>query len=294
MGGTITVGPSRFEENSYSVEFHASANVKRLFREEVFHFEFVSGSCFPDVPRSIAIIPLVASLLPLSWIYDIKINVDEIDRAFYEAIPRIKLAYTEMLPKLRFGGELSLRKIVDNNWVSDGSPLVLFSGGVDAWCTLVRHIDERPQLVTVWGSDILLDSDDGWAVLDGQSKRASVESGLSYTGIKSNFRSMFSERVIDQDLLKMAPDYKWWHEFQHGIGLISLTVPVAYLERSPITYIASSFSYLDKGLYTCASDLALMINLLAVRCELFMMDMSSRGRIKSRPLFAIVPKLILV
>lgn len=41
----------------------------------------------------------------------------------------------------------------------------LFSGGVDAYCTLARHIDEKPDLLSLWGSDIPYDDKNGWKTL---------------------------------------------------------------------------------------------------------------------------------
>lgn len=37
-----------------------------------------------------------------------------------------------------------------------------FSGGVDAFSTLISHIDETPELFTLWGNDILYDNQSGW------------------------------------------------------------------------------------------------------------------------------------
>lgn len=38
------------------------------------------------------------------------------------------------------------------------------------------------------------------------------------------------------------PGWSWWHEFQHGMGLITLMAPVAYKEKVRRLYIASSYT----------------------------------------------------
>jgi hypothetical protein len=46
----------------------------------------------------------------------------------------------------------------------------------------------------------------------------------------------------------------WWHEFQHGIGIIGHAAPLAYIYNSEAVYIASTFTEKEKGKVTCASD----------------------------------------
>jgi hypothetical protein len=48
--------------------------------------------------------------------------------------------------------------------------------------------------------------------------------------------------------------YEWWHDFQHGIGIIGHCAPLSYVMGIRVVYIASSYPASMKGQYTCASD----------------------------------------
>ena len=62
------------------------------------------------VPNSIAIIPFLSNILPISWIFDLTINIPEIDRVFYNSIENIKNGYKKMYPKLNFKGNVIVEK----------------------------------------------------------------------------------------------------------------------------------------------------------------------------------------
>lgn len=159
-----------------------------------------------------------------------------------------------MLPRLALGGKLEVEKLVENNIEACGRPLLLFSGGVDAWCTLVRHVDEHPCLISVWGADIRSDNSEGWSQVDDNSSAVASSLNLSYFHVKSNLREMINYQSLEISPELVNAQYKWWHDLQHGIGLLSLTAPLAYATGAPRTYIASTFFEGDKGKYTCASD----------------------------------------
>ena len=74
-------------KNRNRIEYICEANGKwkellntneRMFVEYNFDIE--------EVPDSIAIIPFIGNVLPLSWVFDLKIAVNEIDKQFYECI----------------------------------------------------------------------------------------------------------------------------------------------------------------------------------------------------------------
>lgn len=127
-----------------------------------------------------------------------------------------------------------------------------FSGGVDAYTTLFRHIQEEPALITIWGADIKLSDETGWLRVKSHIMDTAKEMGLDALFIKSNFRLMIQEGELGK-LVKESGD-GWWHGFQHGIGIIGHAAPLAYLCGWNFVYIASSFAESMKGNYTCASD----------------------------------------
>ena len=206
-----------------------------------------------SVPDSIAIIPLLCNILPIAWVFDLKISLTEIDEVFYDAIPKILSGYKKMYPKFDFGGSIEADKIIKNKYMAKRVG-VLFSGGVDATTTAYRHMDEKPDIITILGSDIKLDDKEGIENVNRFNKNFSDNHKLKYERIYSTFRTFIDEGKLQEDRRLKTNKYGWWHEFQHGIGLIGLVAPLSYVRGYNTVYIASSYSEKMSGMYTCASD----------------------------------------
>lgn len=204
-----------------------------------------------NIPNSIAVLPLIGNILPIAWICDAAIFVPSIDKSFFDSIPDFKKGYIEMHPKISFKGELVAESVDQNLSVKASGSLALFSGGVDAFNTLVNHIDEKPTLVTLWGSDVKLDDSIGWENVYNHVNSVCSEFGLNKIIIKSNFRTFINEGALDALVIEAGDG--WWHGFQHGLGLLTHTAPMAYVQNKSIVYIASSFTIEDKGV-PIASD----------------------------------------
>ncbi len=210
------------------------------------------GMDMNTVPISILAIPFLCNILPIVWLCDAEAVVDEIDKDFYDNVSYIKKGYEQMYPMLEFRGRINAKKIVHNQVKNQNKTAAFFSGGVDAYTTLFRHLDEKPCLVTVWGADVSLSDTGGGQNVIRHTRKAADEYNLDYEIIKTNFREFIDEGNLSK-LVKGSGD-GWWHGFQHGIGIISHAAPIAYARGLKTVYIASSFPEKMKGRYTCASD----------------------------------------
>lgn len=238
-------------KHKITVSYEVTGEWERFFEPDTcFWVEYRSE--IGNVPESIAVIPILGTLLTLSWIYDGEIVVNEIDKAFYESIPEIKKGYETMYPNMNFKGKLSVKKVVENNGKAEKSGS-LFSGGVDAFQTMLSHIDENPVLLSVWGADVACDNNDGWRNVEKHIKETSERFELNYEVIHSNFRKIVDEGFLHGDLMKKTGD-GWWHGFQSGTGMLTLMAPYAYCYGLNKIYIASSFTKKLWGQYTCSSD----------------------------------------
>jgi len=204
------------------------------------------------VPNSIAIIPFLSNILPISWIFDLTINIPEIDRVFYNSIENIKNGYKKMYPKLNFKGNLIVEKIIENE-NNNLKSSVLFSGGVDAFNTLLNHYDEKPDIITIFGADISLSDKKGINVVNDKNKETASKLGIKYYTVYSNFRECINYLFLSNYVSEKI-NCEWWHDFQHGIALIGLVAPLSHMNEYYKVYIASSFTANDIGNYTCASD----------------------------------------
>ena len=206
-----------------------------------------------EVPDSIAVIPLVCNILPIAWIVDANIRIQELDRQFYDSINEFKKGYIKMYPHIKFEGNIIVNEIIENQYETTGKSGIFFSGGVDAYFTLLSHIEEKPILMTIWGADVTLNDEVSWNTVKTDIAQTAKQFQLEERYIKSSFRTFLYEEKLNELVYNRVSDL-WWHGFQHGIGIISHAAPIIYIERLNQIYIASSFSIKDQGNITCASD----------------------------------------
>lgn len=203
------------------------------------------------VPASVAIVPFLANVLPMAWVYDAEVVAPVCDSGFCGCLPEVKRGYEEMYPSIRFGGSVHVGRIEENEGDREGS-ICLFSGGVDAFNTLIQHIDERPMLFTLRGSDVSLDDDRGWHKVESHIETVAADFGVSATSASSSFRSFLDEGVLSKKVSESGDN--WWHGFQHGLGIIGQVAPLVWALKKRTVYIASSFTAAEHGRVTCASD----------------------------------------
>lgn len=204
-----------------------------------------------DVPVSVLAVPFICNIIPAVWVCNAKFEAGVVDSDFLEHLEEIRDGYRKMYPSIEFGGELSTVP-VQNSKNDCGGSASLFSGGVDAYTTLLRHLEEKPALITICGSDIKLDDAEGWDEASSHIKKTAEQYGLESHQIKSDFRNVLIEYQLDKHITSSGDN--WWHGFQHGIAVIAHAAPLAYVFGWDTVYIASSFSQDAKGHYTCASD----------------------------------------
>lgn len=238
------------DSRSLTVRFSLSEDLARYFDEQhVFHVEYsqdISG-----VPEGILVIPFVTNVLPVIWLKDAVLQVPKLDRVFYESIPDIKKGYADMSPMLNFKGRVEVGELE----VCDVSPsdqvAAFFSGGVDAFTTLIRHHEEKPILLTMRGADVKLSDVEGWQIVHDHTIETAKQFGLPEpVFITSTFRTFLREGELTQ--LVAASGDNYWHGYQHGIGIIGHAAPIAYKHKLRTIYIASSNTTANKVI--CASD----------------------------------------
>lgn len=239
------------KDNRIEYFYEANGKWKELLRlEENMFIEYNIN--IEKVPDSISIVPFLCNVLPISWIFDLTINIDSIDQEFYKCLKQVKKGYIDMYPSIKMMGSLKINKKEQNNYKANGVA-ALFSGGVDAFNTLFQHIDEKPILVTLWGADIKLDDLKGWKKVSDYHIQTAKDFNLEYQFIKTNFRTFINYGALNRSL-KPLYHGEWWHDFQHGIGILGHVAPLAFVKKLKTLYIASSNTIDVKGIIPCASD----------------------------------------
>lgn len=231
-------------------DFEVRGELKKYFTTNQMYVEY--SQSVEDIPKSILNIAFVSSILPLMWLTDTVMWVNEIDRTFYDSLLRLKNAYQDLYPHYKFGGRFVAAKPEYNNYTVSRECLLLFSGGIDAHVTYLRNKELKPILCNIQG---WYDDKDKSKIAAADADYKDIElfakhEHLIFEFVKSNFATIVDNREFHSNIQKKLGD-SWWHGFQHSMSFISIAIPMAYMYGVRNVYIASSFSIGNIG--KCAS-----------------------------------------
>ncbi len=251
----IILNDIKIEKNRIEYDYSVVGTWRNCFKLQNRFFIEYSMDFDKKIPYSVAVIPFLGNFLPVSWVFNAEIRIDEIDKEYLYSIDEIKRGYQLMYPNISFKGKLSFGKAVENDISSNADQSALFfSGGVDAFSSLVHIYKEKPMLLTVWGTDVYLKDVDGWEAISSNTKKVAEDFDLTYLFIKTSFREVINYQFLNDKIAK--PNHEnWWHGFQHGMALIAHSAPVSFDKNIRRIYFSSTDSVKSKVPYTCASHL---------------------------------------
>lgn len=236
--------------NKISYKYTIEGDWKKYFYDiNEYSMEYTEN--IDGTPKSIACIPFITNILPMVWIFDANLIIEEIDKDFYESINKFKEGYIKMYPMLSFKGKFKYKKIVDNSYKATSNVASFYSGGLDATSTLVTHYKEKPMLINLQGSDLNLKYKNVINDVQKFLQDNADNLGLDIVFIKSEFRAMLDEQKLTKMVMPIIHD-NYWHALQHGIAIIGHAAPLSYKYKMKTVYIASSFTKEDN--VRCASD----------------------------------------
>ena len=248
----ITLKKIRASKGDVGFEYEISGEWEKYFRKKNAFFAQY-GMDVSEVPDAVLAIPFLCDILPLAWLCDAEIVLNELDEDFFASIDNFKQGFIDMYPMLGFKGKITAAKKIPHGFGPQNKSALFFSGGVDANTALVARLNEKPALITIWGPGIELNDVKGWErqkqIVNGTCEKFELQRCF----IKSNFKYIFNHKKINRSIKNTHE--KWWHGFQHGLGLIGLAAPYAYIEKINKIYISSTYSQKQTdGKITCASD----------------------------------------
>ncbi len=249
MSEKISLEKIEKEDNSVKYIFTYTEGLSKYFSGEPFVIHYPES--IESVPDAILAIPFAVNVLPIVWLTDSTLSLAEIDRDFYESISRFKKGYIDMYPETEWLGKLEIGTTIDCTPSDASGAVALFSGGLDATTTVLRHYEEKPELVVLWGADVKYDNAEGWQVMQNGLDKAACSYDLPLYVIRTSFRAFDKEGALNADFMSRLKD-GWWHGVQHGIAIIGHTAPLMWLHKKKTLYIASSLAASNIGV-RCAS-----------------------------------------
>ncbi|WP_123041923.1 hypothetical protein [Cohnella candidum] len=224
--------------NTVTCDVEYGSKVRGYFSGEPFYVQYDRN--VENVPAGVLVIPLLANLCPVAWVTGADVYVEELDRAFYRSLQRIKESFRALYPKLPISGGLFAGRLADHlSLPAEGSrSAMFFSGGVDSLATCLRKREERPYLITVWGADIGLGQPDIWEQVRESHVAFGKAFGMENLFIKSNLRGFIQEDRVADEFGRITRG--WWPGIQHGVGMIGLFAPLGWRLGVRQLYIASS------------------------------------------------------
>lgn len=248
--GEIKLNSFEVTGNRVFFNYSVSDDIKKYFNlHQPFFIEYDED--ISTVPAAILVIPFLANFLPIAWVTDSVLCAKSADKNFVENVDAIKQAFVDMFSQASFGGSLAIQNIVDCSYNKTDKTAAFFSGGVDSVCTLIRNLEDKPTLMTLWGSDMMLRDIDGWAKVKENTNNTALTFGLDKTFIKTNFRQVLNYRELDK-LCAPFTDRGWWGSLQHGIAITAHSAPYVWLHKISTQYIGASLCNRDKNVHSAS------------------------------------------
>lgn len=244
---------TEIKKNNNTITFYYKVDGEwsRVFKTDHFFVEYDFN--IEEVPDCVAVIPFLSNIITMAWVCDASVEVPSCEKEFFDCLENVKSGYKKMHPSIDFGGRLKVDEIIQ---LKNSNPVkgtaAFFSGGVDAFNTLICHVNEHPMLITLLGADIALEDEEGSRTVENHLKETAERFGCNCAVVRTELKKFYRHDYMSEIVEKSGDN--WWHGFQHGIGIIGHAAPIAYCFGLKNIYFASSFTASDKGHYTCASD----------------------------------------
>ena len=219
--------------------------LRNFFNDSSFFAEYDCD--IENTPDSVLPIPFLAAVAPLVWANQGDIYVNELDSLFLQSLYDVQSTLRAFYPKMNFKGKIIANRVIVTppEAKQNSKSMVLFSGGVDAIASYIRHKEEKPILFTIHGLDLHSNNFEGWNKIYSSNAQFAEYTHSSLRFVRSNFYHMLS-RAKDFFFMKTLEGL-FYDKVMQGIAPLGLCAPFAYAENVGKVYLASSEGRHYKG-----------------------------------------------
>jgi hypothetical protein len=227
---SVVLNSVKAKNSTLEIDFACNGRMKKFFKDRKFVAEY--NVCIETTPPSILVIPFLAIACPVVWADNAEVYVDECDETFLQSLGAVKKTLRKFYPQMNFSGRIHVKKVVKASNRNSFRKMLLYSGGIDSLATLIRHQSEKPILFTVFEKGFAP------AFIVDIAKDVSKECGLELRTVKNNPYGTLDIPMLATYRNKINGD--WYQRVMHGLALIGLSAPIAYMENVKTIYIAAS------------------------------------------------------
>ena len=114
-----------------TVIFAVDEGLSAYFKTDNFQLDYSTN--IQGLPYGIAVIPFVCNILPIIWLTNTTLYLDELDEDFYNCIENITEGYKAIYPELSFNGKIECKptRYEQNNSTVVSKHLDIISHGYD-------------------------------------------------------------------------------------------------------------------------------------------------------------------
>lgn len=218
----IEILEPQFSDNNLINEIIIPKAIKKYFKSTTFKIKY-------DRPiitnESILNIPVLATILPVSWLTGTNIHVKTLDKTFLESMTEVQAAYGEMYPKGNFSAKIFVDDVIENTFKDTGYGLT-FSGGLDSTYSLMINSKKNPHLITYLGTDMSLAYPEEIAIIKKRYSNLAEKMHLEISFIETNALSNLDTRRITHNFHHILGGTLWEY-LMHGLFNASYSAPIS-------------------------------------------------------------------
>lgn len=199
-----------------------------------------------EVPLPVVSIPLLGFLAPLGWLTGAEVRLGVVDGVYLRSLTEVSAEYRRMYPWLK-PGKVSADPVKSSPHCDPQRFCVLYSGGVDSACSLIRNIEKLPSALTVRGSpDLPFHDSRYWSRVRKRTKAFLDGLGVESHVVETNVQGLVNQQAV-RDHFRGKLKTGWWEDLAFGLFYLSVSAPYAYHGQIGNVIIGSSNTAKDQA-----------------------------------------------
>jgi hypothetical protein len=217
----IRVDDLKAVDNRLFVKFCFSDRIRRCFNGDRLFVTFDQN--IEKVTKSILSIPALSVVVPVAWAVGADVYLESTDACFLRSLKNVESIFRKWFPRFSFSTEIHVDHIVSD--ASSGKRVaLLFTGGVDSLASYLRHKEQKPALISIWGVDIPTCERRYWNLVKGKLQGFANQEGLDIHFVKTNASELINGELLDKNFLPAG--FNWCLAVSHGLVLVGAASPL--------------------------------------------------------------------